>query len=127
MLATNARRKLVLSQLGIAKEIAPELLTGLPATGQSLFSGKLPELIQREVDLRKQAAELSKGLKATAIKPKAPPAVPLPRSAPPPPRPPLFPAPKPPGSSAGTSYRSGKKKPKGRGRGRGSTDAPRRF
>ena len=57
------------SQLGIAKEIAPELLTGLPATGQSLFSSKLPELIQREVDSRKQATKMSKGLRATSTKP----------------------------------------------------------
>ena len=70
-LATDARQRQALYALGIAESEAPGLLAAVPADSPFLLGGKVSEVVQNEIDARKQATELAKNLKASKPKPHA--------------------------------------------------------
>ena len=78
--ATNVRRETALSSLGVLARDIPSLLVGVPQTGEHLFGGQFAAVLQREIDSRKQAADLTKHFappqpaKPPKPKAKAPPA-----------------------------------------------------
>lgn len=58
--ATNLWRKFPLYALGVLRRGVPSLLAGMPSSEEHLFGGQFTANLQRELDSRKQAAEIFK-------------------------------------------------------------------
>ena len=60
---SDARREGALLSVGIQPRNVPSLAKGIPQAEKHLFGNQFASLLQREIDSRKQAAELSKELR----------------------------------------------------------------
>ena len=70
---TRRRRQMTLQNLGVNERDIPSLTQGLPFRGPYLFAGQFPQVIEREVAGRKQAAEIAQQLQRPRGTPGPPP------------------------------------------------------
>lgn len=60
---THRRRELALSALGVCDADVPSVLRDVPSRGPFLFGGQFAQVFQKEIDSRKQVADLAEGFR----------------------------------------------------------------
>ena len=60
---THRRRELALSALGVRDADVPSVLRDVPSRGPFLFGGQFAQVFQKEIDSRKQVADLAEGFR----------------------------------------------------------------
>ena len=60
---THRRRELALSALGVREADVPSVLRDVPSRGPFLFGGQFAQVFQKEIDSRKQVADLAEGFR----------------------------------------------------------------
>ena len=64
---TSQRRQLALSELGVLERDIPSLCEGISSSGQFLCGGQFTAMLQKEIDRRKQAADLARHFRAHPV------------------------------------------------------------